>query len=110
LLTALSPDHPATLIIAEYSGTWQALRSNPRFTLKNDVHYRLRLLREPGRITVIVGDEEVATARVLESDLPVLHLQGVHGSGGETVYFDNVQIRAPAAEAAAGRAARAPGG
>jgi WD40 repeat protein len=110
LLTALSPDHPASLIIAEFAGTWQAQRSNRRFTLESDVHYRLRLLREPGRVTVYAGDEEVATVRVLESDLPFLHLQGVHGSGGETVYFDNVQVRAPAAETAAGRAAPASGG
>jgi WD40 repeat protein len=107
LLTVLNPDRLATSIIVLNGGSWETVRSNPRFILERDTHYRFRIMREPARLTVSLGEEEVITSPVPDIDVPVLHLQGVHGSGGETVYIDNVEVRAPAAETAAERAALA---
>jgi WD40 repeat protein len=104
--TSLHPGRLAAAISVQKNNKWETARSNPRFTLEKDTHYQVRLLREPGRLTVFLGDDEVVNAAVPETEMPVFHLQGGFGSSGDKVYFDQVEIRAPV-ETAAERAALA---
>jgi WD40 repeat protein len=60
-------------------------------------HYKVRVLREPKRLTLFVDGVEVLSERLPAVDAPALVLQGSWGQLGEHVYFDNLVIRAPAA-------------
>jgi WD40 repeat protein/tetratricopeptide (TPR) repeat protein len=59
-------------------------------------HYRLRLLREPKRLTLFVDGAEVLSAVVPDIEAPELRLQGSWGKVGDVVHFANLEIRAPA--------------
>lgn len=76
--------------------------SAPRFTLQRDTHHRCRLLREPRRLTIWLDDEEVATAPVDEMTAPFLQLGAGSDTGGQTISFDNVEVRAPSAAGPSG--------
>jgi WD40 repeat protein len=97
---SLHPGGLATAIFVEKGGAYSLARSNSRVTLEKGVHYHFRVLHQPGRLTVMMDDEEIVTAPVPETDLPILHFQGSWGKAGEVVYFDNVEVRAPANTAA----------
>jgi WD40 repeat protein len=58
---------------------------------------QVRLLREPGRLHLWVGDEEKLNERIAEIDLPVLGLQAAWGTPGDEIEFKDLEIRAPAA-------------
>jgi WD40 repeat protein/tRNA A-37 threonylcarbamoyl transferase component Bud32/tetratricopeptide (TPR) repeat protein len=95
--------HPfvtSTAIAAQRSGAYKSAGSNPRFVLEKDIHYRVRLLHEPGRVSVSVDGEEVVSGSIPDTDLSILQLLGSSGAAGDTVYFDNLEVRAPAATAA----------
>jgi WD40 repeat protein/serine/threonine protein kinase len=67
-----------------------------KFPLEPNRHYRLRVLREPKRLTVFVDGAEVLSAVVPDIEAPELWLHGSCGEVGDVVHFANLEIRAPA--------------
>ncbi len=67
----------------------------PQFEARPGVHYRVRVVRVPDRMTLLVDDRKILSASVPALDAPVLNLQGVWGNPGSVVHFDNLEIRAP---------------
>jgi hypothetical protein len=88
--------HPPTVLFVQMNGDFVPAWLSPRFDLKKNTRYRFRLLREPRQMTLFVDDGEVARASVPELQAPLLGLGGHSDRAGETVYFDNVEVRAPA--------------
>lgn len=85
-----------TLIFAKIDDEVSPAWVNPRFSLQKDTRYRFRLLREPRQVTLFRDDEEVARASVPELSAPFLNFGGCSDNTGEPVYFDNIEVRAPA--------------
>jgi hypothetical protein len=77
------------------SGTFQPAGANTSVTLTPGVRHRIRLLREPRRMTLFVDGEQVLSAPVPGLEAPNLQLQGVWGKVGAVIEFDNVEVRAP---------------
>jgi hypothetical protein len=71
------------------------LTGNPHLEIKPDTRYRVRILREPRRLTLFVDGIEVASAAVPLLDTPDLSLGGMFGPQGAEICIDNVEIRAP---------------
>jgi len=67
----------------------------PQFEARPGIHYRVRVVRTPDRLTLFVDDRKILSAPIPALDAPVLHLQGVFGQPSSVVYFDNIEIRAP---------------
>jgi hypothetical protein len=86
----------ATSIYNRVDGQDAQIASNRRSTMQPGTHHRFRLVREPRRQTVFIDDEQVATAILPEMDAPFLNLDIGSRAGAKTIYFDNVEIRAPA--------------
>jgi WD40 repeat protein len=59
--------------------------------------YRFRLLREPTRLTFFADGAQVLSTAVSAIEAPQLVLQGTGGQPNDAIYFDNLEIRAPAA-------------
>jgi WD40 repeat protein len=72
------------------------LGRSPKAELRPNTHYRMRLLREPKRLTLFVNDALVLESPAPELDLTRLGLDAAWGRLGAVVYFDNVEVRAPA--------------
>ena len=77
------------------SGTFQTAGANTSFVLTPGVRHRVRLLREPRRMTLFVDGARVVSSRVPALEAPTLQLQGVWGEVGAVVEFDDVEVRAP---------------
>jgi WD40 repeat protein len=89
-------NYPPTMVYLKTGDDLTPAWINPRFRLKKDTRYRVRLLREPRQVTLFVDDEEVARTSVSQLSVPFLRLGGGSEARGDSVYFDNVQVRAPA--------------
>jgi WD40 repeat protein len=93
--TAFSSGEKGSLIIVESMGGYRTVADNTTVTLEPNRHYRVRVLREPERLSVFVDGRPVITHPVPRLDVPFLHLQGSFGKAGGVIYFDNVEVRAP---------------
>jgi hypothetical protein len=86
----------AVLILTAGSAFQEIARKQDEFTLAPDRSYRIRTVRNEGRLRMFV-DETL----VLETEVPdgivynSLQLHGVHGARGDQVFIDNVKIRTP---------------
>jgi hypothetical protein len=96
---AFNRGEKGALVIVESSGGFHQTAVNGRFRLEPNRRYRLRVLREPRRLTLFADGEQVLTARVPNLDVPFLHLQGSFGQAGGVIHLDNVEVRAPATTA-----------
>jgi WD40 repeat protein/serine/threonine protein kinase/tetratricopeptide (TPR) repeat protein len=94
-ITPYNNGDPATSLIVQASGAFRDILTNPRVVFEKNRRRRVRLLREPRRLTVFVDGEPVVTNPVPALDVPFLHLQGGFGEPGDVVYIDDVEIRAP---------------
>jgi WD40 repeat protein len=86
----------ATAIYYSVNGQFAPIATNPRSTMQPDTHHRCRLVRERRRLTAFIDDEEVVTAYLPEMDVPFFNLDIGSLAGADSVYFDNLEIRAPA--------------
>jgi hypothetical protein len=77
------------------SGGHFTVAEGPRFDVRSGQHYRVRVLRVGDRLTLVVDDQRILSARVPNLDAPDLRLQGSWGEAGSIVYLDNLEIRAP---------------
>jgi WD40 repeat protein len=72
------------------------LGRNGSCTFQPGRDYRVRLLREPRRLTLFVDGAEVVSAAVPEREVPQLLLVASAGQTGDVLSFDNLEVRAPA--------------
>jgi hypothetical protein len=72
------------------------ITTNPHVEVRPKTRYRVRVLREPRRVTTFVDGVEVASATVPLLETPTLALGGMWGPLGAEVFLANVEIRAPA--------------
>jgi WD40 repeat protein len=72
------------------------LGRNRRFEFRPGARYRIRIVREPFRLTLFVDGFEIVSTPVADWDTSQLQLLGQGGRGGSVIYFDNVEVRAPA--------------
>jgi hypothetical protein len=86
----------ASLLWQASAITFPTLSLNPRFEFKPGKRYRVRILRQPGRFSLFVDGAEVVSTAVPDQEAQGLELQGISGKVGSAIFFDNVQIRAPA--------------
>ena len=66
----------------------------PQFEHRPEQTYRMRTLKEPGRITLFVDGRQVFSERVTPIYGSVLQLQG-WGAAQDHVHFDNLIVRVP---------------
>jgi WD40 repeat protein len=76
------------------------LATNPHLDVRPSTRYRVRILREPRRMTMFVNGVEVASAAVPLLEAQTLSLGGMMGKPGSEVFLANVEIRAPQDQAA----------
>jgi WD40 repeat protein/tRNA A-37 threonylcarbamoyl transferase component Bud32 len=86
----------AVLILPAESVFQEVARKQDDFTLAPDRSYRIRTVRNDGRLRMFVDETLVLEAEVPDGIVTnKLQLHGVHGARGDQVYIDNVQIRTP---------------
>jgi WD40 repeat protein len=68
-----------------------------KFTFQPDRRYRVRVLRQPERLTLFVDDVEFLSLPDPDVRATQLWFQGAWSKAGDVVYLDNVAVRAPAA-------------
>jgi WD40 repeat protein len=79
-----------------WAGKVWTLGRNPRFEFRPGTRYRIRILREPRQLTLFVDGFEIASAPLSACDTSQVRLEGDGGRSGSVIYFDNLEIRAPA--------------
>jgi WD40 repeat protein len=104
LPTPFNSGEKGSVIFVESGGSWAQVAGNNTVTLEPNHRYRVRVLREPDRLSVFVDGRPVIAHAVPRLDVPFLHLQGSWGKPGAVIYFDNVEVRAPEYTAAERRA------
>jgi hypothetical protein len=89
----------AVLILAAESIFQELARKQDDFTLTPDRSYRIRTVRNEGRLRMFVDETLVLEAEVPDGIVANrLQLHGVHGARGDQVFIDNVLIRTPKAQ------------
>jgi hypothetical protein len=68
------------------------------FTMEAHRRYRMRILREPRQVTLFIDDVEIFATEIPLLETNMVQLQGSWSELGATVWFDNVEIRAPKKE------------
>ena len=71
------------------------LASNAHVEVRPSTRYRIRVVREPRRLTLFVNGVEAASAVVPLLETGTLTLGGMFGKAGTDIYLDNVEVRAP---------------
>jgi WD40 repeat protein/tetratricopeptide (TPR) repeat protein len=62
--------------------------------------YHVRVLRDKTRLSVTVNGEHVLNETVVAGEAPVLTLSSSWGEAGDSIYFDDIEVRAPEAAVA----------
>lgn len=71
------------------------LANHPTPEFRPGKRYRVRIVREPSRMTMFIDGTEALATEFSPRDLPELQLQGSWARPGAVVYFDNVEVRSP---------------
>jgi len=74
------------------------LAGNPAFALEPNKSYGVRMVRDSGKVTVIVDESVVVTADLAPDDSPgdaTLTLSASSGQAGSTLVVDKLEIRTP---------------
>ena len=80
----------------------EVARRRYEFVFESERRYRIRTVRDQGRLRMFVDDSLVLEAEAPD-DLfaPLLHIHGIHGKQDDLIYVDNVQVRSPVSAALA---------
>jgi WD40 repeat protein/tRNA A-37 threonylcarbamoyl transferase component Bud32 len=90
----------AVLILTAGTVFQELARKQDDFTLTPDRTYRIRTVRNEGRLRMFVDETLVLEAEVPDGMVTNrLQLHGVHGARGDLVFIDNVQVRTPKGQA-----------
>jgi hypothetical protein len=94
--------NPAHMTMRGAAIVWQGgvfhfpmLATNPHLEVQANTRYRVRLLREPRRLTMFVNGVETLSAVVPLLETPSLVLGAMFGPAASEVYLANVEIRVP---------------
>ena len=74
------------------------LAGNPSFALEPDQTYRVRIIRDGGKVMLVVEDAVVVAADLSPGDLPSnsgLSFSARYGKGGTRLILDDLEIRTP---------------
>jgi WD40 repeat protein len=82
-------------VLMEWSVRYVEIAGNPTFEFRPGTRYKVRVLREPRRLTLLVDGAVILSAPVPAVDAPELQLQGAWGEVGSVIYLDDVEVRAP---------------
>lgn len=66
----------------------------PSHVVEPNRHYKVRIIRQPQRITVFVDGEQVLSERVRDLETRAIRFFG-RGEEGTTLFVDNVKVRVP---------------
>jgi WD40 repeat protein len=66
-----------------------------QFAIDPGNRYRLQVVRQPQRLTLIVDDREVLTTKVPPLATPRLRIQAVNAAAGSVLHLTNFQVTAP---------------
>ena len=91
-----------TLVMQKSEAGGGRLTGMPRDKVRFEAgrRHRVRVLRDRADLTVWIDGEKVFTVPVPAGEAPELRLEGAWGEAGETVQFDDLEVRAPAAAVA----------
>ncbi len=93
------PDTGINLLTHAAFGYW-INKSVPEFNVERGKHYKVRIIRQPQRVTVFIGDEkemkEVLSERVRNIETRSIRFFA-RGEEGTKMFIDNVKISIPAA-------------
>jgi tetratricopeptide (TPR) repeat protein len=87
------PGLGASLLIHASVGNWFS-QSAPDFRFEPNRLYKVRILRQPQRITVFVNDEQILSERVRNIDTRSIRLIA-RGEEGMKMFVDNFRVRTP---------------
>jgi WD40 repeat protein/serine/threonine protein kinase len=90
----LNDGEMGALLMTRNSG-FRPIASENTFVFRPGTHYRVRVLREPTRLTLVVDDVVIVSAPIPALRVPELRLQASWARPGSVLYFDNVEVRAP---------------
>lgn len=83
----------ASLLTAATFGNWVA-RSVPDFKFEANRHQKVRIIRQPQRITVFVDGKEILSERVRNIETRAIRFFARDEEGTE-MYLDNIKVRGP---------------
>lgn len=88
-------NNKGTLINGANSGVFRTINGNSSVWMQPNVKYHVRILRYPRRMEIFVDGQSVVAAGIPFLDAPFLRLQGGFGKVGDSIFFDNLTVRAP---------------
>ncbi len=89
------PDTGINLLTHAAFGYW-INKSVPEFTVEPGKHYKVRIIRQPQRITVFVDGKQVLSERVRSIETPNLRFFA-RGEAGTKMFVDNLRVKVPPA-------------
>jgi tetratricopeptide (TPR) repeat protein len=69
-------------------------QTTPNHTVEPNRHYKVRIIRQPQRITVFVDGKQIMSERVRDLKTRAIRFFG-RGEEGTTLFVDNVKVRVP---------------
>ncbi|MEO1998726.1 MAG: nuclear transport factor 2 family protein, partial [Planctomycetaceae bacterium] len=91
----LNDGNPGSQIMLWGSARPTMLNKESGFVMEPGRKYRFRTIRAPDRFAVFVDGQRLIEADIPELVLPALVINGAWGRPGDTIFIDNVVIRAP---------------
>ena len=89
------PDTGINLLTHAAFGYW-INKSVPEFTVEPGKHYKVRIIRQPQRITVFVDGKQVLSERVRNIETPNIRFFA-RGEAGTKMFVDNLRVKVPPA-------------
>jgi len=88
------PGKGVNLVAQAEFGHWVEEARND-FEVKPDQHYKVRIIRQPQRITVFIDGRQVMSHRVRNIETKTIRFFA-RGEAGSKMFVDNLRIRGPA--------------